>query len=205
MIGDAKFRLPAIPANIPTEIADYFGSVGNVIAKAFQDLSIKLNDPQFIMVPMSSGGMRSLAEAIKEGSFRSGDLKPSVASRGEVTRQAGWVICNGRNGTPDSFDAFVVGSAEVDNGGEIVAGGLATGGPSPTDTDVPVPDMTDPGDTTVQVIETIVDGCADNQTVLVSADDHVHGMNDHVHDMNDHTHLVAGSVKSFAVIWMMKL
>ncbi len=207
MIGDARFRMPSLPPGFPPEIGDYLASVGNAIARAIQGLGQKVNDPQLIIVPTASG-MRPLGEVTKESGARPGDLRATVASRAEATKWPGWKICDGRNGTPDSFDAFVIGSSEGDDGGASIAGGFGTSGPSPDDTALPVPDETDgldDPDQMVLIIEGAEDGCVDNKATLVADSVHSHGMNEHVHDMSDHIHLLGGLLKSFGVIWMMKL
>ena len=190
MIGDVRFQMPSMEGadtqEWPSGLREYLGSVGNAIAKGFQALAAKMNDPSLIMVPGGSG-LRPLSDVMREDRWRPGDLKPTLASRADALRQAGWVHVDGDNGTPDSIDAFVIGGAEAADPADEVVGAASVTTSSPT------PGVTD-GEN--QAAINVWDGC---QGVDVADDQHTHNY--------DHTHTagVAAGVKSFTVIWMMKL
>jgi len=209
MIGDAKFRMPPIDGDLadPGQMMDYLGSLGNALDSAFRAIAEKMNNPQQIIVP-SSSGMRSLSDAMDQVQWKSGDIKASIGRRDNVLRQDGWVPLNGRNGTPDSYDAFIVGSAEATNAGVGVDGGDDTGVPVPSGTGGPVPTDTQVENEAPISVIAAFDGCVDvengaDTTAAPAA--HTHPMSSHAHDMSSHVHEVNGSLKTFSVIWMMKL
>jgi hypothetical protein len=203
MIGDNRWRMPPIEGDLAGEgeLVEYLGSLGEALAAAFMALN-KMNDPQEMMVPTSSG-LRPLSVAMKETGWQSGDIKPSLASRSNVMRQQGWVPVNGKNGTPNSYGALAIGAAEATDAAVEILGSDNTGIPVPANTAGPVPGTTLGNDTSANVIQANTDACSAD--FFVAADGHVHSMDSHVHDMMGHVHDVAASVTSFSVIWMMKL
>lgn len=192
MIGDVRFQMPSMESvdfADPVQVQEYFGSFAKAVDFAFKALTVKMNDPTMIMVPGPNGG-RPLSEAIKETMPMAGDLKATVASRAKALRQQGWVPLDGKNGTPDSIDAFVIGAEEASDPGIVVVGS------ADVETSEPTPDETEKTDSTPEtVLED--DGCGDG--VEVAGQEHQHPIG--------HTHLVGVSahVKSFTALWMMKL
>lgn len=205
MIGDARFRMPPVEGDLsgPGEVVEYMASVGNALASAFRGIIEKMNNPQEIMVP-SDDGVRPLSDVSREGGWRSGDIKASVGRRSSVLRQLGWVVCNGRNGTPDTYDAIVVGAPEATNAGTEVSGGGDSGVAVPSDTTGPVPADTEAENEVPVSVLAADDGCGGVSTQAAD-DEHTHPMSSHVHDMSSHVHDISGTVKAFHVIWMMKL
>ena len=170
----------------PATVRNTFVETWNWIREIAETVRREGNNPKYIVLD----GGRTLYEAMRNDRFKSGDLIATVSTKASALRRSGWVFCNGRNGTPDSIDAFAIGGAvAADPGLEVVGSSSVTsGGPTPTDTANAV--------ATIPVAKT--DGCGDNDRLVNTT---------HNHDMNSHTHGVAviAGVKSFTVVWMMKL
>lgn len=196
MIGDARFRMPSIEGvdlSDETQLKEYFGSLGNAIAKTLQQLTMKMNDPSLILV-----GTRPLDQVMAETGWQSGDLKCTTASRAVALRQQGWVFCDGRNGTAASIGAVPLGAPDSTNPNVIVPGTnpITTGGPldgagnpkANTDIESQLPET---------VIEAEDDAC--KEWVAVAVADHTHPF-DHFHEVD-----ILAYMATFTVIWMMKL
>lgn len=172
---------------MPDPLKEYFGSVGNAIRKALEGLALKTNDPTLIMVPGPSG-MRPLERAMSQERSVSGDLRATLASNVSARRRDGWVLCDGRNGTPDTLGAIALGALEASNPGVTIIG------EDPIETSGATPDTTEAAE---EGPMNVYDGCSGGGNVAVA---------DHTHP-HPHTHTVdiAANAKSFTVVWMMKL
>ena len=200
MIGDARFRMPSIEGvMIDQQLKEYFGSVGNAISKAVEDLASKINDASRIMVPTGSG-MRPLSDVMSEDRAQPGDLILTTASRAVALRRVGWVICDGKNGTPDTFGAVPVGAADSTNPGiEIVgANPITSGGPIDGAGAEMLDTLVEDDDPVYSLEGEPPDGCEPEGTPVAPSKHH-HEHN-HFHGVDILTYM-----KTFSVIVMMKL
>jgi len=168
----------------PEDVREGFTQLSEALADALRMVREQANNPQYIRVD----GGRTLAEVMRMDRAKPGDVMMTVSQRVNALKRDGWVLCDGRNGTPKSVGALVLGAAVADNPGtSVVAPGSAFTGQPKEDT------STDVGDSPVIVL----DGACIPSVAMAA---------DHKHPMPHH-HLIelASGTTSFTVVFLMKL